>query len=169
MDPTVNPSMSLVADHLSPDTGVAGGYDDELRFLLPDLDFGEPDRVKLINEIEVIYESLKEVPISIEVFRRAVLTDPGSTSESVDLTTQASMSDEPGVFWAEDDPVWGTTRFATYKIYSAKGQFAFAQGKSFNVGVKVTCDLTPVRILEILFKFHQERTPYKEAGTDFTL
>lgn len=167
MDSTVNPIMWLVADHLSPDVGDAGGYDADMRFLLPDLDFGEPDRIKVVNEVEVVYESLREVPITIEIFRRAPLTDPGTTSEPVSLTTQAVQAEEPGVWWGNASPVWGTASFATYKIYSAKGQFEFSQGKSFNIGFRATCDLTPMRLLNILIKFHQERTPWKGSGTDF--
>lgn len=167
MDATVNPVLWLVADHLSPDVGEAGGYDPVVRFLLPDLDFGEPDRTKFINEIEVIYESLRELPITIAVFRRTPLTDPGTSSESVSLATQAAQADEPGVHWGNASPVWDTVRYATYKVYSAKGQFAMAQGTSFNIGVAITRDLTPVRVLNILIKFHQERAPWKGSGTAF--
>lgn len=167
MDPTVNPIMWLVSDHLSPDTGDAGGYDGDTRCLFPDLDFGEPDRIKFINEIEVVYESLREVPINIEIFRRAPLTDPGTLSESVSLTTQAVQAGEPGVWWGNASPVWDTASFATYKVYSAKGQFEFSQGKSFSIGFRATCDLTPMRLLGILIKFHHERTPWKESGTAF--
>lgn len=167
MDATVNPVLWLVADHLSPDIGDAGGYDTDMRFFLPDLDFGEPDRTKVLNEVEIIYESLRELPITIEIFRRTPLTDGGTVSESVASSTQAAQADEPGVWWGNASPAWGTARYATNKIYSAKLQFEFVQGKSFNVGVRVTCDLTPVRILNMLFKFHMERAPWKESGTVF--
>lgn len=166
MDATVNPIMWLVADHLSPDVGEDGGYDAEMRFLLPDIDFGEPDRIKVINQVEVIHESLREVPISVEIFRRAPLTDPGTSSESVDLETQAAQAEEPGVFWGLSSPAWDTARFATYKVFSAKGDFEFSQGNSFSLGFAVTCDLTPVRILDVLLKFHIEG-PWKGSGTEF--
>lgn len=167
MDATVNPVMWLVADHLSPDVGEDGGYDADMRFLLPDLDFGEPDRVKYVNEVEVVYESLREVPITIEIFRRAPLTDPGTSSESASVSTQAEQSEEPGVFWGNSSPDWDSESYATYKIYSASAHFTYVQGKSFNIGFAITCDLTPVRILEVLIKFHHGKASWKASGTEF--
>lgn len=162
---TASSVLSLVADQLSPDTGEAGGYDADLRCLLPDIDMGDPTRVKVLTSVEVIYESLREIPISIEVFRRKPLTDPGTASESVSLTTQAAQAEEPGVWWGNAAPVWGTASFSTYKIYSAKANFSMVQGKSFNVGLKATADLTPLRILGIMFEFDVEG-PWKGSGTD---
>lgn len=156
-DQTVLPQLYLLSDYESTDTGEACGYDDSLRPYFPDLDFGSPDRNKVLERIELVYESLREVPISVTVYRRFPLTDAGTASETVALTTAASQAQEPGVFWGTSSPEWTTASYAPSKIYSARADLTLMQAKSFGVGVAVDADLTPFRLLKIAFRYKLER------------
>lgn len=156
-DQTVLPQLYLLSDYESTDTGEASGYDDSLRSYFPDLDFGSPDRNKVLERIEVVYESLREIPITVKVYRRFPLTDTGTASESVSLTTAATQAQEPGVFWGTSSPVWATASYASSKIYSARADFTIIQAKSFSVGMAIDADLTPFRLLKVAFRYKVER------------
>jgi len=156
MPRTVNPLLQLVSDYLGADTGEDGGYDDSMRVVLPDLDFGEPDRIKSLESVEIVYESLHPVSITLKVWRQARIEDAGTTSEEVTATGYTAATSQPGVYWGTNVPVWDTAGYAPITRWNAVASFTMMQGKSFRVGLRVDADLTPVRIVKLSFRYHTE-------------
>ena len=157
-----NPILYLLSDYPSLDTGEDGGYDTGPRILIPDLDFGLPDQIKVLNRIELYYESLREVPLTVKVWNRYPLTDAGTTSESVSFATEASAGQEPGVFWGT---TWSGS-YATLKTWSSMVHFTTAQAKSFWVGISATSDLTPWKLLKVVFRFHADKADWRGSGVN---
>lgn len=158
------PCLYLLSDYPSPDTGSAGQYDASLRVYFPDvLAEIHPDSVKVLNKIEVVYESLRELPISIRTFRRYPLSDAGSLYEEVSVQVKSGAT-EPGVFYGTSAPVWGTAAYATLRIFNAELHFAVTQGKGFGVGLSVTANLTPFRLLRMVYHFGVEEATWRGSG-----
>ena len=149
-DQTVYPCVYVVSDdYMAPDTGEAGGYDDSIRLLFPDLDFGTPDQVKRLLWVEVVYQSLREIPITITTWYRKSLGESGSASDTVTYETSAVAANEPGVFFGTSSPVWGTASYATLRTFSIRGDLEKVTGRSFDVGVIADCNLTPMKIVKV--------------------
>jgi hypothetical protein len=168
-DKTVNPLLFLLSDYPSGDTGASGGYDDRMRLPLGSLDFGHPDRVKVLESVTLLYQSLREIPWTVKVWREQPLTGTGDASESVSLDTEATAATEPGVFWSASTPVWGTAPYATYRIFRAKGYFKDMAGKTLFVAIESGksgegSDLAPVRLLQVQFMFNLQLQEWRGSG-----
>lgn len=157
----VLPCLYLLSDYPSFDTGSAGGYDPELRYVFPDLDFGAPDRVKIMETVELTYESLREIPLGLTLVREAPLTETGTLREESTATTQATSVDEPGCFWGED---WTHFSFATLRKFRAIFEFEIMQGKSFTAFLQAETNLTPFRPLQLVFRYTIEGQPQLGSG-----
>lgn len=151
-DQTVYPCLYVVSDdYMSLDTGEDGGYDDSLRALFPDLDFGTPDQVKRLLFVEVVYQSLKELPVTVTCWYRKPLGDSGSASDSVTYETEVTTGNEPGVLYGTSDPEWGTDSYATLRTFSTRCDLEQATGKSFDVGLVIDSNLIPCKVLKLAF------------------
>lgn len=148
------PSVFLLSDYHASDVGSAGGYDDSMRLFFADLDFGIPNYDKILERVELVYESLKEVPITIKAWRRRPLTDTGTEADETSVTTAASQSEESGVFWSETSPVWDTARYAPLRRFTARVEPDMIRGRGFDLGIIVQCDLVPFRLVKIACNFH---------------
>lgn len=160
----INPCFYLLSNYESADTGSEGQYDASMRLYFPDLDFGIPDYNKVLEKVEVFYLSLREVPVTVQAFRRYPLTDAGSAAESTTAQTYAAQAEEPGVFFNTTLPTWGTAVYATMRLFSAVARFTVIQGKSIGIGVKANADLTPFKIIKILVRYNIEDPNWKGAG-----
>jgi hypothetical protein len=154
---TPNPFLFLLSDYPSLDTGADGGYANSLYAFFPDLDFGSPDRVKVLETVEVVYVSLHEVPITIGTFRGAAQTDAGTTLETSVFTPPSSPAQEPGWFWGGNQAAAGS--FATLREFRSILAFDTTQGKSISVGLKVQADLTPFTLVRLVLRYTLESQP----------
>lgn len=146
--------MSHLSDYPVSDTGEAGGYDSSLRLFFPGIDFELPSYDKVLERIEVVYDSLHELPITFRVWRRAPLTDAGTADETVATVTPATQADEPGVFYGESSPAWGTGYYAPLRRFTARAEFVYMRGRSFDVGLLMASDLTPVTLVQMIFHWY---------------
>lgn len=159
----VLPILYQLSDYPSADTGVFDGYDNSARFLVEDLDFGDPDGLKDLKHLYVMYESLREVPISLKVWKRFPITESGTVYEATSYTTAAAQATEPGVFYGLAAPVWGTARYAHKRVFHARAEFSRLISPSFTVGFAVASDLTYFRVLRLAWHFRRVPGPGRES------
>jgi len=167
--PTVNPILYALSRYPGADLGSPAGYDDRMRLPLGFLDFGYPDQVKTLESVTLTYQSLREVPWTITVWREQPLTGSGDESESVELKTEALAANEPGVFWSEASPAWSTAPYAADRLFRAKGYFTKMAGQTLFVGVESGIedegsDITPVRLISVEFGFNLQVKEWLGSG-----
>jgi hypothetical protein len=155
----VLPILYCLSDYPSADTGVADLYDNAARFVLEGLDFGDPDGLKDLKHLYMIYESLREVPISVEVWKRFPITETGTVYELTTYTTAAAQATEPGVFYGQDAPTWGTARYAHMRRFHARAEFSRLVSPAFTAGFMVAADLTPFRVIQLAWHFRRLSGP----------
>lgn len=165
----VRPCLYLLSDYNLRDVGNLGalggtgdyGFSKYFVQNFPDLNFDYPDVVKVLETVEVEYESLREVTMSLSVFRGRPLGDPGTLQETVTMATKASAGDEPGVFWSA---AWTAGVYASLRLFRYTFPFAMSQGKTLSVGLKANVNLVPFRLVRMTFRFTPERTPQLGSG-----
>jgi len=157
------PAFFLLSDYPGHDTGSAGEYDGGLRAYFPDV-LGDiaPEAVKILDKVELVYESLREIPIRVTTFRRYPLSGEGASYEQVDAKTEETV--EPGVFYATTSPTWDTDPYATLRTFVATASFATSQGKSMGIGIYVQNDLTPWKLIKMILTYSVEDAVWKGMG-----
>lgn len=161
----IRPALYLLSDYGMRDTGHSGsthvGYGKDLIQFFPDLVFEDPDRIKVLETVQVEYESLRELPMTVAVFRGVPLGDAGTLLESMTLTTKASAGQEPGIAWGA---AWANGLYATQRLFKYTFSFQRSVGKSLSVGLLVNVNLVPFRLVRVTFFYTIESSPQWGTG-----
>lgn len=159
----VLPILYCLSDYPSADTGMDDLYDNSVRFLIQGLDFGDPDGLKDLKHLYMIYESLREQPISVELWKRFPITESGTVYEVTTYATSAVQATEPGVFYGQATPAWGTARYAHIRRFHARAEFSRLISGAFTAGFAVAADLTPFRVIQLAWHFRRLPGPGRES------
>jgi hypothetical protein len=170
------PQLYLLCDYPGVDVGadistVSGDdmYDPGCEFLLPGLDFGVPDKVKVLEYVEVAYDSLEEVSGLARVRPALPLTDPGRAYAVYTFSAVADAS-KPGVLW---NTTWATTSYyAPLRRYRARAYMGGKQstnrneatGVSFDVHLAFEPNLLPFMVDSVTFRYRLEPGAWRESG-----
>jgi hypothetical protein len=143
--------MAQLSEYPVSDVGSQGGYDPSVRLFFPSLDFDLPSYSKVLERVEVVYDSLREIPLTLCIWRRYPLTDTGIKYHEITVTTAAAQAEEPGVWFGNASPVWGTARYAPARRFTARAEFVPMHGRAFDFGLIAACDVTPWMLVKLAF------------------
>jgi hypothetical protein len=155
-------SIYLYSNYPGVNLGKWGNYGNDatsMKIFLSDLDFGLPSYHKVLDNVELVYESMSELSFTVTVYKIYPWGDPGTTSETDSVLAGSTPSTNAvwGSTWVSKDYPMSHPRFA-------RASFNDVQGRSFNVGVSVDPKVHECRIQKIIFKYHID--DYTWRGTD---
>jgi hypothetical protein len=152
-------NVGLVSDHPGLEFGNAtAGIQDDTNVFLSDLNFGDADRVKVLDLVEVEYEAPLEFTVIATAYRSYPIGDTGTTTgEAVTVSG----------FYPVGTAVYGLSWAGSYAMNHVRRAlffFTMTQGKSFNIGFQFGSNGLEFRLHRITFRYHVEKDAWKGSN-----
>ena len=153
-------SVALVADKNNQGIFLMSEFSDsDIRHTGPSVrvghtDLGYPNQVKVIESIEITYESLEETDVSIIAYAESTPSETaGTKSETVSTTaTEDSSALHWGDVWSGDD-----TTLSHLQVFRSEHDYNNIQGKTFSFAVTFDSTSAPIRIQKFVVNFSVEK------------
>jgi hypothetical protein len=139
-------------------------------FNLGNMDLGYPDQVKVIEKIELVYESLAEVATYVTIYAEDDPSTTGSTNEQSYLASSGSSSFlRWGSNWDSDDGSLGFMQIHRAVHYFGKDITGFSNplltkmptSKSFLISLSLGSASPEIRLQKVLIDFHLDTSIWR--------